>query len=50
MPLQRGEVQGYDFNRMIVEFTMHPLPGMSALDRLRREQPLKPRLLWSSEF
>jgi Protein of unknown function (DUF1488) len=22
MPLQRGEVQGYDFNRMIVEFTM----------------------------
>jgi Protein of unknown function (DUF1488) len=23
MPLQRGEVQGYDFDRMIVEFTMH---------------------------
>lgn len=22
MPLERGEVQGYDFNRMIVEFTM----------------------------
>ena len=22
MPLQRGEIQGYDFNRMIVEFTM----------------------------
>jgi len=22
MPLQRGEVQGYEFNRMIVEFTM----------------------------
>jgi hypothetical protein len=22
MPLQRGEVRGYDFNRMIVEFTM----------------------------
>jgi hypothetical protein len=22
MPLQRGEVQGYDFNRNIVEFTM----------------------------
>jgi hypothetical protein len=22
MPLQRGEVQGYDFNRMTVEFTM----------------------------
>ena len=21
-PLQQGEVQGYDFNRMIVEFTM----------------------------
>jgi hypothetical protein len=22
MPLQRGEVQGYDFDRMTVEFTM----------------------------
>jgi len=22
MPLQRGEVTGYDFNRMVVEFTM----------------------------
>ena len=22
MPLQRGEMQGYDFNRMVVEFTM----------------------------
>ena len=22
MPLQRGEVQGYDFNRMVVAFTM----------------------------
>jgi hypothetical protein len=22
MPLQRGEVQGYDFNRMTVDFTM----------------------------
>ncbi len=22
MALQQGEVQGYDFNRMIVEFTM----------------------------
>jgi Protein of unknown function (DUF1488) len=22
MPLQRGEVQGYDFDRMIVEFTV----------------------------
>jgi hypothetical protein len=22
MPLGRGEVRGYDFNRMIVEFTM----------------------------
>ena len=22
MPLQRGEVQGFDFNRMAVEFTM----------------------------
>ena len=22
MPLERGDVQGYDFNRMVVEFTM----------------------------
>ena len=22
MPLQQGEVKGYDFNRMVVEFTM----------------------------
>jgi hypothetical protein len=22
MPLRRGEVQGYDFNRMVVQFTM----------------------------
>ena len=22
MPLGRGELQGYDFNRMVVEFTM----------------------------
>ena len=22
MPLRQGEVQGYDFNRMVVEFTM----------------------------
>jgi hypothetical protein len=22
MPLQRGEVKGYDFNRMVVEFTL----------------------------
>jgi hypothetical protein len=22
MPLQRGEVQGYDFNRMVIDFTM----------------------------
>jgi hypothetical protein len=22
MPLQRGEVQGYDFDRMVIEFTM----------------------------
>jgi hypothetical protein len=22
MPLRRGEMQGYDFNRMVVEFTM----------------------------
>jgi hypothetical protein len=22
MPLQRGEVRGYDFNRMVFEFTM----------------------------
>ena len=22
MPLRRGDVRGYDFNRMVVEFTM----------------------------
>ena len=22
MPLQRGDILGYDFNRMVVEFTM----------------------------
>ncbi len=22
MPLQRGEILGYDFNRMVVDFTM----------------------------
>jgi len=30
MPLQRGEVRGYDFNRMVVEFTMlNPGQGTS---------------------
>jgi hypothetical protein len=39
-----------DQQSITAAFFGDPLPGMSALDRLRREQPLKPRLLWSSEF
>jgi hypothetical protein len=26
MPLQRGEVLGYDFNRMVIDFTMFKEP------------------------
>ncbi len=49
MPLQRGEVQGYDFNRMIVEFSM--LNGgkvilcaisTAALDDLEGRRDVKP--------
>jgi hypothetical protein len=39
-----------DQQNITAAFFGDPLPGVSALDRLRREQPLKPRLLWSSEF
>jgi hypothetical protein len=39
-----------DQQSVTAAFFGDPLPGMSALDRLRREQPLKPRLLWPSEF
>jgi hypothetical protein len=29
MPLQRGKVLGYDFNRMVVDFTSAPLPSQA---------------------
>jgi hypothetical protein len=34
-----------DQQSLTAAFFGDPLPGTSALDRLRREQPLKPRLL-----
>jgi hypothetical protein len=49
MPLQRGEVQGYDFNRMIVEFTMLEQGkaiscaiSTSAMDDLEGRRDVKP--------
>lgn len=49
MSLQRGEVQGYDCNRMIVEFTMlhHGEPircaiSTAAMDDLEGRGPVKP--------
>ena len=49
MPLQRGEVQGYDFNRMIVEFTMlnqgKAVPcaiSTTAMDDLDSRRDVKP--------
>ena len=49
MPLQRGEVQGYDFNRMVVEFTMLNLGKVilcaissAALDDLEGRRDVKP--------
>lgn len=48
MPLQRGEVLGYDFNRMVVEFTMlnqgKIIPcaiSTAALDDLERNTSVK---------
>ena len=49
MQLQRGEVQGYDFNRMIVEFTMlnrgKAIPcaiSTAAMDDLEGRSDVKP--------
>jgi hypothetical protein len=49
MPLERGEVQGYDFNRMVVEFTMVAqgkiIPcaiSTAAMDDLEGGRGLKP--------
>ena len=49
MPLQRGEVRGYDFNRMVVEFTMLNLGKVilcaistTALDDLEGKRDVKP--------
>jgi hypothetical protein len=49
MPLQRGEVQGYDFNRMVVEFTMLNQDKVilcaistAAMDDLEGRRDLKP--------
>jgi hypothetical protein len=49
MPLQRGEVQGYDFNRMVVEFTMlnqdkviQCAVSAAALDDLEGKRVVKP--------
>jgi hypothetical protein len=48
MPLQQGEVLGYDFNRMVVEFTMlnqgKVIPcaiSTAALDGLERSATVK---------
>ena len=49
MPLQRGEVQGYDFNRMVLEFTMlnqgKVIPcaiSTAAMDDLEGSRDVKP--------
>ena len=49
MPLRRGEVRGYDFNRMVVEFTMlnqntviHCAIGTAAIDDLEGKRDVKP--------
>ena len=49
MPLQRGEVQGYDFNRMVVEFTMLNQEKVilcaistAAMDDLENRRDVKP--------
>jgi uncharacterized protein DUF1488 len=49
MPLERGEVQGYDFNRMVVEFTMVTqgrviscAVSTAAMDDLERGRGVKP--------
>jgi hypothetical protein len=49
MPLQRGEVQGYDFNRMVIEFTMlnqgkviRCAISTAAMDDLEGKRDVKP--------
>ncbi len=49
MPLQRGEVGGYDFNRMVMEFTMlnqsKVIPcaiSTAAMDDLEGRRDVKP--------
>jgi hypothetical protein len=49
MPLQRGEVLGFDFNRMVVEFTMlnqdkviECAISTSAMDDLEGKRDVKP--------
>ena len=49
MPLERAEVQGYDFNRMVVEFTMlnqgTVIPcaiSTAAMDDLEGRRDVKP--------
>ena len=49
MPLRQGEVQGYDFNRMVVEFTMlnqdkviRCAISTAAMDDLEGKRDVKP--------
>ncbi len=49
MPLQRGNVQGFDFNRMVVEFTMVDQGNVilcaistAAMDDLEGRRDVKP--------
>ena len=49
MPLQRGEILGYDFNRMVVEFTMlnqgntvRCAISTAAMDDLEGKRDVKP--------
>ena len=49
MPLRRGEVRGYDFNRMVVEFTMlnqdkviQCALSTAAMDDLEGKRDVKP--------
>jgi hypothetical protein len=49
MPLGRGEVQGYDYNRMVVEFTMRDQDKViqcaistAAMDDLEGKRDVKP--------
>ncbi len=49
MPLRRGEVRGYDFNRMVVEFTMlnqdkviRCAISTAAMDDLEGKRDVKP--------